>query len=707
MTTITEEVMPTNKIRQRRGKPSHARAERLARKPVHTPADHLDWLHEQREGELPIGTKDRTAEREARAAGYDDDSPEMKAAKKKGWREQWFSWPSERDAALTLIKWSVEADQCVYSTQTLFRSRSRTKGNALPTRRLSFELDSEPTPNLDSLDALELNSGSGDGIHVTTALSVYAKEDRADELAYTAALRCGATGGSDGGKWESNGYTRLVGTKNTKYEHRPEVTVRMQPQRAWYHEELESVLGGVDKPTRTATRTDPIDMEAMPPKRRMSDSLHFALECDEDRDNKSDHIYGAWKQFCKERYTKGQAKAGTQDHPGYKKYSEASIDAQIHKAYAEAESETARAIGRDVADIEEDDPDLTPWVGASELRDWKSNNCELVNISELLSKDLPPMKFLERELIVEGLVTKLTARSGAGKSINTGVMGFNWARGLSATDLEDDASPRRFDHPLRVLYLDGELGEQWWQRYLRLMGATGEDMSNFLLKCFPKWPSLTKDEGAKRFWHLFIATTPDVVIMDTLGAFTKGEKENEAETWARFDERITLPLKERGVTFIINDHAGYSEEARRGRGNSSKQSNIDVEWGISADEKDSNKLHLTREKDRTGMVPQKIELMRHDEPLRVERLVHTTVQQRGSVVDPDLSNAKEPRGSGRPKVSAADYDAMVRDFVQQNPNASRNQVAKGIKARKERVLAAYDRMIAVSDEAEEILDEDI
>lgn len=408
----------------------------------------------------------------------------------------------------------------------------------------------------------------------------------------------------------------------------------------------------------------------------------------------SSDLWQMWKECAKNDVSKGVALSLTYDHPtGSARYSDASLFDQIHKAYAAAADESALValegddVSADVLSI--DDADLMPWL-VSDDDSWESDNLDLVDIRQLRTHEPAPDVFLEPGFIIQGYVTKLSARSGSGKSISIAAMGTAWSQGLSATEIEEDGSPLKLEKPMVVLHLDGELGPRWWAKYLAKLD-TPDDLPNFKLKCFPRWGSLAKDQGAMRFWHLFNSLNPDVVIFDTVASFLNGEDENDARSAQGFDLRIIVPLKARGVTVIIADHTGWNTEARRGRGHSAKQANLDVEWGQSVDENDSNLITVTQEKDRTGTMPNRAQFRRHDNPLRIERLVHMVGK---TVTSEMIATASEPKRSGRKAVPIEAKRQVIYDWVVNNPNKSRTQITKGAKVRDSDARLILDGFIA-------------
>ncbi|MBE7195744.1 MAG: AAA family ATPase [Gordonia polyisoprenivorans] len=258
----------------------------------------------------------------------------------------------------------------------------------------------------------------------------------------------------------------------------------------------------------------------------------------------------------------------------------------------------------------------------------------LLDLADLRSRPLPPREWLETGLFEMHAVNKLTAASGTGKSLLLVDMAVSWSLGRSALDVGDDGQHRKLGlgdregDPLRVLYVDGELGPRWWHRYLDKFGAP-LDLPDLhvmtLTDDAPVWGALCDSHGAEQFLDWVAELTDelgrfDVIILDTLSAFVGGE-ENSNDTWADFDRLVTLPLKRQGVTIVYADHTGHT--AVRARGGSAKKAKLDVEVILTVPDPDGdpNLLELTTDprqgKMRNGHDghPMTVHLRRADGPL--------------------------------------------------------------------------------------------
>ncbi|MGB2950760.1 MAG: AAA family ATPase, partial [Rhodococcus sp. (in: high G+C Gram-positive bacteria)] len=172
-----------------------------------------------------------------------------------------------------------------------------------------------------------------------------------------------------------------------------------------------------------------------------------------------------------------------------------------------------------------------------------------LDLARLRSEPRPPKVWLETGVVAEKSVTKFVAGSGDGKTILIADMAIHHSLGLSALDRGDDGRPRQLDGgPKRVLYIDGEVGEDWWLDYLERFAAPAE-LPNLFVVSMEDIPALTTDAGVVAMTKLIERYRPDVVVIDTLSSYIEGA-ENDSDTWIAFDNRITLPLKAMGVTVI-------------------------------------------------------------------------------------------------------------------------------------------------------------
>lgn len=359
---------------------------------------------------------------------------------------------------------------------------------------------------------------------------------------------------------------------------------------------------------------------------------------------------------------------------------------------------TARAFAQHRADLLADGPSDDDELAA--FRDSltppaRPASSGLLDLRSLRAQPLPPREWLENGIFELFAVNKLTAASGSGKSLLLLHMAVNWSLGRSALDLDDAGQPRALDRPLRVLYIDGELGPRWWHRYLDKIGAPDElpDLHVVTLTDdAPTFDALCTPHGAAQFRDFATELADelggiDIVIVDTLSAFVGGE-ENSNDTWAEFDRLVTLPLKKLGFTLVYADHTGHGGD--RARGGSAKKAKLDVEWVLTVPdaEMDPNRLELSSEptkgKMRSGHEghPMKVILQRVDGPLGHVRV---PTSQAASILPTEVLAdefrallADQPAGMGRTELIAATT----------------------VKVRRETKRAVLDRLVAAGQVAE-------
>ncbi|QDQ91577.1 AAA family ATPase [Rhodococcus sp. WB9] len=275
-----------------------------------TPLDHLRMLHgEPLDGFLAICTKHRAAESKLIKSGVDPDE-----ASRRSWQEEWFHATEIEFAAAYASKWSRKGRD-VYTPQTLFKSESRAKGNALPSLCLSHELDkihNDENAQLD-LGPLVIASGTEGHTHPTYRLQDHVDEDAADALSYTLAVFGGMNedGAKDGGKSESNGLTRLAGTYNYKTGKAVKVTVIHQPSKVWAYDDLVEAVGGLvtrpERAMRDYARHDDLVAERVA-ERRISDAAKGMLANDADTKGSGrwGRINAVIRQFMEDGLSPGQ-----------------------------------------------------------------------------------------------------------------------------------------------------------------------------------------------------------------------------------------------------------------------------------------------------------------------------------------------------------------------------------------------------------------
>jgi hypothetical protein len=179
-----------------------------------------------------------------------------------------------------------------------------------------------------------------------------------------------------------------------------------------------------------------------------------------------------------------------------------------------------------------------------------------------------------------------------------------------------------------VLYLDYEMCEDDLHERLVDMGYDEDaDLSRLRYALLPSLPPLDRHgTGPTALYELVDAeqaahpSAHVVVLIDTLGRAVVGA-ENDADTYRAFWTHTGIGLKRRGVTFARTDHEGKNPEAGQ-RGSSAKGDDVDVNWRLVPG--DEGGLILKRDSARMSWVPEKVGLVRLEDPLRYGRALTPT-----------------------------------------------------------------------------------
>ena len=174
--------------------------------------------------------------------------------------------------------------------------------------------------------------------------------------------------------------------------------------------------------------------------------------------------------------------------------------------------------------------------------------------------------------------------------------------------------------PLSVVYFDLEMTEDDLHERLSDMGyGPDSDLSRFAYYLLPHLLMLDTAEGGEHVRAIAREHDADLVVIDTTSRVLAGA-ENDADTLRAFHRHTGQPLKADGRTVWRLDHAG--KDATRGqRGTSAKNDDVDVVWELTAREGATVRLRATHR--RMSWVPEIVDLVRLDGPLRYERVAES------------------------------------------------------------------------------------
>lgn len=255
--------------------------------------------------------------------------------------------------------------------------------------------------------------------------------------------------------------------------------------------------------------------------------------------------------------------------------------------------------------------------------------------------------------------------AGGGKSLLTLDLAVRLATGQRTLD-------RPAGEPLSVVYLDLEMTEDDLKSRLLDMGYGPEtDLSNLHYYMLPTLPPLDTPAGGVRVRLIAERHKADLVIIDTTSRVLSGP-ENDADTLRAFYQHTGLPLKADGRTVIRLDHAGKDPEKGQ-RGTSAKNDDVDLVWQLVVRD---DGVQLKATKRRQSWVPESVDLVRTEEPMRHEMAQQWTVPVGTSECVNDLDSLDAPLDISRRKAQ---------ELLRQHGRSRRNDVvAAAVKQRRNR-----------------------
>lgn len=169
--------------------------------------------------------------------------------------------------------------------------------------------------------------------------------------------------------------------------------------------------------------------------------------------------------------------------------------------------------------------------------------------------------------------------------------------------------------PLSVLYMDYEMTEDDVYERLSAMGfGPDADLMHFHYALLPALAPLDTAAGGAAVVHLASSVAAAVVFIDTTSRVISG-KENDSDTILGLYSHTIRPLKALGCTVIRLDHMGKNAELGQ-RGTSAKKDDVDLAWLLEARE---GGIRLRAEKRRQSWIPEYVDLVKLEDPLRHER----------------------------------------------------------------------------------------
>lgn len=168
--------------------------------------------------------------------------------------------------------------------------------------------------------------------------------------------------------------------------------------------------------------------------------------------------------------------------------------------------------------------------------------------------------------------------------------------------------------PVTVAYFDFEMTrDDLWDRLVDMGYSRNTDLSRLKYYQLPLIPPMDTERGGSMVTDILERDEPKAVIVDTFGRAVQGE-EDKADTVRAFYMHTGLAMKNLGIGYLRNDHAG-KDEGRGQRGSSAKNDDVDVIWHL---ERSNGGVKLTSVS-RVNWVPPTLDIERIEDPLRYSR----------------------------------------------------------------------------------------
>lgn len=249
----------------------------------------------------------------------------------------------------------------------------------------------------------------------------------------------------------------------------------------------------------------------------------------------------------------------------------------------------------------------------------------ILSPASVLAGPLPPVRWLIRGLIAEGEQAVFYGEYGTMKSLLLTHLAYHLATGRDWLG-HQVASPRR------VLYLDGEMGEDMAHRRLWQIGQGAgmprEVPLRYVVKSHFRAEIPASSSGLLQRVRLADGFDPQVVIVDTMRATMVGDENSSTEVTGYF--HALHPFSDQGRTLILAHHMGKppdddsSQRSRiryRARGSSRIMDHVDAAFGITKAADGVAVVQPVKARNSQEAQPFGFELQgSEDSPLRLDRV---------------------------------------------------------------------------------------
>jgi len=182
----------------------------------------------------------------------------------------------------------------------------------------------------------------------------------------------------------------------------------------------------------------------------------------------------------------------------------------------------------------------------------------ITSMQDLLSRHLPPRRFLLDPLLPEQSIILVAAAAGTGKTFFAMEIAYAVATGDKFLDW---AAPE----PAGVLYVDGELPLNLLQERIRLLHQVHKHLpNNFNLLARDEQekgiPCLSTPEG-QEFIEQALQPDTKLIVLDNISTLVRSGLENESRSWQPIQD-WTLEMRLRGYSILLIHHTGKSGDQR-------------------------------------------------------------------------------------------------------------------------------------------------